>query len=223
MMMEVMTHRRQKTPGQLSDLSGQFPAKEYRRLIMRDAYIDDGFLAFQFAEAGDRLAKTYRGQAPDDSILLPCLFLYRHAIELALKEAIRYATGSRRDNGDTEPGLDRETVAGKLRSRALGHQLGALTDELDSHLEALNLPLTPAETRQVIAVLQLADPEGMSFRYSDELLSGEQRLDFPGLHQAVKGVYEAISATIDMLDYYSQSQSEMRADYEADMQALFGE
>jgi hypothetical protein len=73
------------------DFFTEFPATDYDSLIVRYSGDQDGRFGSCFAEAADRLAASYRGGAPDDALLLPLLYLYRHAIELDLKHSIRFA------------------------------------------------------------------------------------------------------------------------------------
>jgi hypothetical protein len=74
------------------DILTEFPASEYAHLIVRWGHRhDDGAVAYGFSEAADRLAESYKGQPRDDIILLPFLYLYRHALELELKMQIQFA------------------------------------------------------------------------------------------------------------------------------------
>lgn len=190
------------------DIFTEFPATGRAGLIVR--YAGDGAerLAHSFADAAERLASTFRGQAPDDALLMPFLFLYRHAIELDLKHAIRFAARLRRNNGEPEESLFPEAVAERLQKKH-GHRLMALVDELDAHLTKLNLPTLPKEVRRLLTLIQVSDPSGESFRYGSGLPNSQDQIDFPTLATALKKAYDIFSATSTMLDAYQDDQSVM--------------
>lgn len=209
-----------------------FPGTAHHRLIVRYPYETDARLSYQFADAAGRLATTYAGRPEDDSMLIPWLYLYRHAIELSLKSSIRIAVQLRRNNGDHSDDLETEALAKRLR-RTYGHKLKPLIDELNSHLAALKIAAVPAETVEVVELLNLADPGGMAFRYAGELPNGQDSMDFPALSQALGEAYSMVATTEDLLDDYGQSQSdwlahkqdieaEMRAEFEAEMRWSYG-
>lgn len=65
------------------------PCHEYSRLIVRYPCQTDEDYACAYHYSAQRLASTFKGRPIDDLILLPFLSLYRQAIELQLKDAIR--------------------------------------------------------------------------------------------------------------------------------------
>jgi hypothetical protein len=210
-----------------------FPATTHARLIVRYPFQTDSALAMQFAEAADRLAQSFLGRPIDDAILLPWLYLYRHAIELSLKSSIKYAAGLRRNNGEQDLKLDPGAVADRLK-RKHAHSLGALVNELNEHLGALELSKIPRATMKLLTVLGMADPSGEAFRYVGNLPVTQDHIDFPRLTAAMKEAYGIASSALDLLDHYGQLQTEwldemhqieadMRADFEADMQAEYGD
>ena len=85
------------------DVFTAHPAAGRDTLIVRYPGMDDGRLGHSFADAAERLVGTYTGAARDDLMLLPYLYLYRHAMELELKQAIRYAAGVGRLSGNEDP------------------------------------------------------------------------------------------------------------------------
>jgi hypothetical protein len=187
----------------------QFPASAHDGLIVRYPDRDDGRLGYCFADAANRLANSYEG-APDDALLLPFLHLYRHAIELDLKYAIRYAARLRRNNGETGPELDATAVAERLQ-RKHGHRLMALVDELDKQLAALELPPVPADVRRTLELVSATDPKGESFRYPDALPAAQDNINFYALAEAVRGAYEVTSAASSMLSQLEDAQQEVLA------------
>ena len=212
-----------------------YPGTHYDGLIVRYPYDTDSRLEYCFADAADRLASTYQGLPNDDSILYPWLYLYRHAIELALKESIRLAARLRRNNGELDESLEADTVRERLRIKHR-HSIGALVNELNGHLIALDQPQLPKDTRKMLTTLATADPTGEAFRYSGSLPDEQDAVDFYQLTDAVKKAYGITSATYDMLDHYASLQAdwledmhsmhadfdaEMRAEYEAEMRAEY--
>ena len=66
-----MTRPSQQQPRR--DIFTEFPATDHAGLIVR--YAGDGAnrLGHSFADAAERLASTFGGQAPDDALLMPFL------------------------------------------------------------------------------------------------------------------------------------------------------
>jgi len=200
-----------------------FPAKAESSLIMRHGRHSDDFLEEHLAEAAQRLAATFHGQPVDDLILIPWLYLYRHAMELTMKRSILYAVGLRRNNGEEEPSLDSEVVADRL-SKKHKHRLGAILNELQVHLGALDLPPVPSDAAKIVQLLGELDPAGLSFRYSEQLPDSVDRIDFVQMNAAIATAYTTVAAALDVLCEYGDVQSdyldEMRqiqAEIEADL------
>lgn len=92
------------------------PETTCSRLVVKALYETDSHLAGHYADAAERLAGTFTGQAADDGILLPFLTLYRHAYELELKTCIKYWAGLRRKFVDhDDPALERKMLEDRLR------------------------------------------------------------------------------------------------------------
>lgn len=213
------------------DVFTAFPATTHDRLIVRYPDGNDGRLAFSFAESANRLAGTFAGEAPDDALLLPFLYLYRHAIELELKHSIKYAARLRRNGGDVDPDLDNDKLAAHLKQK-LGHKLLPLVDELDKHLVALKQPRMPSSVRSTLNLISSADRLGESFRYEGSLPDEQDYIDFLALAQAVADAYQVTAAAADLLsvvednqrDWFAEKdefEQEMRADMEAEYAAEF--
>lgn len=207
--------------GRTPHLFKVFPGNDRRSLIVRYPYQNDDALEFGFAQAAKRLAATFKAQPIDDTILLPFLFLWRHAIELALKGQIRYATRLRRLNGDDSPDLDADKVNQRLTKT---HRIGQLAKELAKHFAALDLPSMPEETRLTLEWLVAADPNGLAFRYSGGLPDTQDFIDFLQLSAAMEETYNMVAAGADVLDAYGDAQAEyldiqreQQAEYEAEM------
>lgn len=154
---------------------------------------------------------------------MPFLYLYRHAIELDLKPAIRLAARLRRNNGESEESLLPDAVAERLQKKH-GHRLMALVAELDGHLTALHLFTLPKDVRRLFTLVHSSDPSGESFRYGSGLPNSQDQIDFPAPAAAPKQAYDISSATSIMLNAYEDDQSVMldeqrasEAEYAADV------
>jgi hypothetical protein len=193
------------------DIFTEFPAGGHDGLIVRYPDRGDGVLGWFFADAADRLAASHRGAPADDALLLPFLYLYRHAIELDLKRDIRFAAKLRRNNGEADPRLGPQAVNERLKNKH-GHRLMALVDELDDHLRALQQPIFPTEVRRMFTLIATSDPRGEAFRYPGELPDSQDYIDFPKLAAALKESYRIGSAAYDALSAYEEYQRAMLAE-----------
>lgn len=209
------------------DIFTEFPATDRSGLIVRYPGDGHGRLPHAFANAAERLARTFRGDPADDAMLMPFLYLYRHAIELELKHAIRYATALRRADGETSPELVPDAVAERLQKKH-GHRLIALVDELDAHLKALHQQAIPRKVRVLLTRIAESDPAGESFRYGTGMPEGQDHIDFPALAAALKEAYNIAAVASDVLSAYEDFQQDMmaearsiEADYAAEMRAEF--
>lgn len=198
-----------------------FPGKDPRSLIVRYPFQDDSDVEYGFAEAARRLAQSFSGEPIDDVILMPFLFLWRHAIELSLKNQIRTAVTLRKLNGEDDPSLNKDEVTARLTKT---HRIGQLAKELAGHFSHLDLPAMPEETRRTLEWLVAADPAGLAFRYSGALPDTQDFIDFPKLSGSLEDTYNMVSAGKDVLWAYGEAQDEFlaiqreqQAEYEAEM------
>ncbi|MFC4628014.1 hypothetical protein ACFO6V_07210 [Promicromonospora alba] len=189
-----------------------FPAETQSTLIMKwpDHQRNIGY---EFARAAERLASTFQGQPADDLLLHPFLYLYRHAIETAIKDLIHDVAAFRRLKGEHGKDVDRAKIELRHR-REVRHDLAALLIDLDAQMSAAAFPGLPDDVRDALALLIDADPKGNSFRFPTEYMD-TNRIDFPKLAAMLDDVYSLITAGGDMVDAASQAQS----DYMADMAA----
>jgi hypothetical protein len=224
------THIMNATPTEPTSplIFSKFPSVSGPHLIQRWGPRSDSRLSYEFAASARRLAGTHVGQPVDDEILLPMMYLYRHALELALKEAIQLAAYIRRSSGDEDSYLSSDAVTSRLMKEHR-HSIGALVNELNRHLTRLELSELPAGANRVLQYLADADSRGESFRYTGTLAETGDNIDLPSLVKALDGAYAMVSATTDMLEAFEESQSEwlgvqreMKADYEAEMRSEFG-
>lgn len=216
-----------KQPPPRRDVFTQFPATGRDSLIVRYPFEGDDRLAYSFAATADRLVATFTGSPSDDAMLLPYLYLYRHAMELELKQAIRYAARMRRAKGDGDPGLAPDAVNDDLRGR-IGHRLMALVESLDLHLQALGLESIPTTVRKTLHLLSNADKMGVAFRYSGSLPDTQDNINFDAVTSAVQGAYQLLAAAQDVLSAFEDDlrdfqdyEDQMRRDYEDELRRDF--
>ena len=174
------------------------PSHDPYASIWREPGSEGERLHHHFADAAKRLASTFP-KDPSHEILMPWLYLNRHAIELALKYVIVEATQLRLARGHHGPSLEREAVAKRLRSTH-SHSIASLIDELDVHLTALGHASFPARASTILAAIDGADPSGEAFRYSATLPHDDVAMDFPDLNDSLTYAFDIINAVDTMLD-----------------------
>lgn len=220
-------------PAKTPKIFAGFPAVTQSGLIQRWGSRDDSRLSYEFAESAKRLAATHVGEPSDDVILMPFMLLYRHAIELSLKESIHYAALLRRRNGESDPLLEAHAVSERLE-RKHRHSIGALVNELNTHMTVLDMPVMPKDTGRILQMLAEADATGEAFRYTGKLPESYDNIDFPSLSAALDETFGITAASRDVLEAYGSAQeeyleiqrefeAEIRAEYEADYASDMGE
>lgn len=167
-------------------------------LIVRYRYQDAAKVANDFHNAAERLASTFGAGPEDDTILLPFLFLYRHAFELELKYLIMLLASIREDYVDgPSPRLQDAQDSVWLRKN-FGHNLEKLLTEVEEHYSALGLRAPfPLEARSTITALYRTDTSSGAFRYPETFLSVQEGLDFPALVQQLSDAFENLSLIED--------------------------
>lgn len=201
-------------PQRPRDLFAEFPATTHDRLIVRYPNTTMS-LTHSFADAAERLAHTYVGQAADDALLLPFLYLYRHAFELNLKDCITLAALTRRLAGDDDVKLEPTTVAERLLKKH-GHRIMALVGELDEHMVALGLETMPKSLRQLHERISATDPRGESFRYPNALPAAigptQDYVDFVNLRAALHDGFAYARTVLTVIDVAHGYTLDMLAD-----------
>ena len=182
----------QRNPG----LFEKHPATGQHNLIQYHPWMEEYLLAAGYAEAAKRLAASYRAQPWDDVILLPFLFVWRQAIELVLKDAIRRLARWRREGGDQDPELAAKVVNEKLRGD-IGHKISGLRIEVRRHLDALGAEQLPERTEAALQLLEGVDNRGTSFRYAGLLKSGTADLNIETLNAQLHDTFEICSVIVD--------------------------
>lgn len=186
-----------RTSAPSAELFAVNEATSLSHLIVFDPDMSETMLAVGYDDAAQRLAASYKGEPWDDVILLPLLFLWRQAIELSMKAAIRDLCRLRRINGDSDDKLIAVNVNKRLRSSKVGHRLGALMEELKEHLSAVGGPTMPLEVQETIEQLKELDESGTGFRYANSLKVKEARINVATLTETLRHAWLTVHVTID--------------------------
>jgi len=173
-----------------------FPAENDEHLIMRWGKHFRS-IPYEFSAAARRLASTLTGDPTDDALLHPLLYLYRHAIEMAMKQSILDAAELRRFRGESDPDLDEAALTKRLNTK-IRHNLTLLLDEYDAQLAAARLQALPEGTRRGIQLIVNADPVGNSFRFPVEFF-GSEHINFVALSNFLDETFHTVDATVDVI------------------------
>ncbi|MFV2174007.1 hypothetical protein ACFHW2_10560 [Actinomadura sp. LOL_016] len=202
----------------MGDLLSSLPdAGDWRDIAYIGYYDGDAGLAEGFAEAAESIFKRWqRSPRTGDQLLLPLVHNYRHALELALKQAIRDAAARLRFDGHDDPSLRPAELDAHLK-RKQRHRLGPLADQLGRLLKELTLDGLPADTMRLLARLHQLDPTGEAFRYADHLQTSAHAVDVPQLTKLFRDafaiVHGGVLTELHVYADYQHDMHEMRADY----------
>ncbi len=144
-------------------------------------------MAIGFADLADLGVEEWKRRGPNDLIFIPIVYCYRHALELVLKAALRTTAACLREEGETDPALDRDKLNEWLAGpRGAGHSLQKLATRLDEWLKSLDAEALPDDVHEVLKSLHQLDPKGDAFRYSTVRGKGGtfERAPRPGLTHA---------------------------------------
>lgn len=175
---------------------------------------DDSLFATAFKEAGDKIIKELsRGDDPQhpDMFFMPIAYLYRHSLELKIKQIIRLGIK-----------LDLIQEDKKLSSELKHHRLHQLWDYARKVLEE-HWPDSPKEALYaaggIVQEFHNIDKSGQIFRYSEDS-SGKKTLNqLPESVQLthLQDVFEAVFNLLDGceagLDHALEMRNEMLSDY----------
>lgn len=191
-----MSKQPKRTP--TGDLFTMHPSHDPYASIWREPGSEGERLHHHFADAARRLASTFPDD-PSHEILMPWLYLNRHAIELALKYVIMEATHLRLIKGHHEASLDHEAVAKRLRFTH-SQNIASLVDELGVHLAALGHSSFAARAGRILVAIDSTDPTGEAFRYSGTLPNDYIVMDFLDLDNNITHAFDIVDAVDTMLD-----------------------
>jgi len=198
--------------GGVGDLLSSLPdVQDWRDAAAVGWFDGDAGLAEGFAEAAEGIFDLWQsGSHPNDRLLLPLIYNYRHAWELALKQAIREAAARIRFDGNAEFELYPENLEAHLKCKQ-SHRLGPLAQQLSGLLERLSLGGLPAGTMKVLAQMQQLDPRGEAFRYAHHLNTTATHVDVPALVKLFREVFGLIhGGVLTELYVHEEFQRELR-------------
>lgn len=199
----------------VSDLfSSLSTAEHFRDLACVGYYNGDTGLAQGFAEAAEAIFSVWQSRArSNDSLLPPLTYNYRHALELALKQAIRQAAACRQLDGDDDPGLTPQALEAHFKQKQR-HRLGPLAQQLAALLASLNLDKLPPDTMHLLQSLHQLDPTGEAFRYEGHLKTSASHVDVTRLVERFRAAFDVIhGGVLAVLHQYADFLHEMREAY----------
>ena len=202
-------------PGRMSDLFSSLSAAEnFRDLACVGYYNGDTGLAQGFAEAAEAIFSAWQSQTrSNDRLLPPIAYNYRHALELALKQAIRQASACRRLDGAYDPELTPQALEAHFKQKQR-HRLGLLAQQLAGLLADLNLDELPPDINHLLDSLHQLDPTGEAFRYEGHLKTSASHVDVTRLVERFRDAFGIIhGGVLAVLDQYADFLHEMREAY----------
>jgi len=202
-------------PGDVGDLfSSLSDAEHFGDLAFVGHYDGDAGLAEGFAEAAEATFSAWQEQEwANDRLLLPIAYNYRHALELALKQAIRQAAECRQLEGDDDPGLTAQVLEVHFKQKQR-HRLGPLSQQLAEMLAELHLAQLPPDTSRLLQHLHQLDPTGEAFRYDGQLKTSAGHVDVPRLVQRFRAAFAIIhGGVLTALYEHASFLREIRTEY----------
>jgi hypothetical protein len=203
-------------PRNVGDLfSSLSDAEHFGDLAFVGHYDGDAGLAEGFAEVAEAIFSAWQDQEwANDRLLLPIACNYRHALELALKQAIRDAAECRQLSGG-DPGLTAQALEAHFKQKQR-HRLGPLAQQLAAMLAELNLAELPPDTSRLLQGLHQLDPTGEAFRYDGQLKTSASHVDVPRLVQRFRSAFGIIhGGVLTALYEHASFLREIRAEYGA--------
>ena len=188
-------------------------AEHFGDLAFVGYYDGDAGLAEGFAEAAEAIFSAWQGQEwANDRLLLPIAYNYRHALELALKQAIRESLECCQLNGD-DLGLTAHALEAHFKQKQR-HRLGPLAQQLAGMLDVLNLGQLPPDTSRLLQDLHQLDPAGEAFRYDGQLKTSARHVDVPRLVQRFRAAFAIIhGGVLTALYEHASFLREIRTEY----------
>ncbi len=195
------------------------PRRPLSEIAVLGGHEDDLTIAGGYLKVAEVAARYWIEHGPDDSMPIPILYNYRHAIELTLKWLIRLTARYLVRGGYTKENLRPEKLDRKLDT----HNVKQLADRLDRYLGLLEIRAPDNRidraSRQLLDWLDSEDETGQSFRYAIVHDKHGPRAARPDqvnvnfyeqlneLHQVAKLLYDGYTGFLD--DY-----EEVQQDYQ---------
>ncbi len=135
--------------------------------------MDNFQMAKSFRKAAESLAMQYKADCDSYEILNPLLYLYRHAIELYLKEII----------------CKFDQTYNKKKIKALGHSLSDSFLLVEKFIEARGYKI-PDKLKNIVFEFNKLDKRSFRFRYGEGVQPGEYWIDFIHLNNMMKDLFD---------------------------------
>lgn len=173
----------------------------YRNAHVGGPWQDDWIYAFGYKSAGDVLSEHAVASRATDLFFYPTCFLYRHAIEIILKELIRETEslirlyvkcGSldeqfQKDVNQINPGLEK------------CHSIERLLKQFEERIKLIDDRVLPGNIRATLIEIHNIDPSGQRFRYA-RVRGQDNKSSFPDYqHYDIKRIGKLLGETIDFL------------------------
>jgi hypothetical protein len=158
-----------------------------------------------YAEAAVAVINAARDRvASPDLLVFPLVFLWRHHIELALKNVIMLG----------------RCLAGEDSRNPSGHNLAVLWREASGHIHGLDDEEPPEFTHvdAIIQQIQRVDERADGFRYPTQIGSSKQNLQAVPELVNLSVLHDAMCAVANFLAC-ATTEMEQRLDYRAEMEA----
>ena len=178
--------------------------------------ISDLGIPGSFFEAAHRLIRSARDGEDREQVLLPILYLYRHAIEQLLKRIVHEAAALRRAHGESDESLSHAVVQATLE-RQIRHDIRKLLAKIDAHFEVLQAAPISARSRRLLELLIETDNRGNAFRFAGQLTEQHISIDLIRLSADLDSLYWELTGAVDYLDSLTSAQSEWN-EYAGDYQ-----
>jgi hypothetical protein len=152
-----------------------------------------------YREAGDALVEAAVDRRMHDYLFYPACFVYRHCLELTLKDLIYETERLILLEAEWKPRHDARSLKEVGEELLRTHRLRPLLDKLEVRLATVDDTEMPESVRSVVHQLDAIDPEGQSFRYAvlkngARSFSGERQYDLAKIKQT-------LGEAIDYLNY----------------------
>lgn len=123
-------------PDEVDELEGlPRPRRPVSEIAVLGGHENDLTIAGGYLKVAEVAERYWIDHGPDDSMPIPILYNYRHAIELTLKWLIRLAARYLEESGFTEENLRPDKLDKKLET----HNVKRLADRLDRYLGLLEI------------------------------------------------------------------------------------
>lgn len=179
----------------------------HRNALVGSYFSDDlGLYVDGFYRAANILVDSLDKGEPSNILVYPVCFLYRHFIEIALKEIISRCLR-----------LDRSGLTRNLRRLLGGHDLGRLLNKADKLVKNSFPTSFSDEVKNTILEIYNIDPGSDFFRYhasknGDYFLSAPNVIGLGTLKEKMSGIHDELKGALIGLDEYLKIEAEIEAE-----------